>query len=131
MFRNLYTSRRGSLFADAAFCIPAFVISMCMLLSLINQAGAEESSYARMAKHAQTHVGLIAVSGADTGLDHLTEYDLPGNGVITKLLYRPFTGESDSISSEDDQLVYVFPKKVYDTLDNRPFFGKHLSSFYS
>ena len=96
---------------DAACCLPAFIISFCLLLSLINQAGAEESSYAKMARQVQTQVDLIAVSGADIDVDYLIQFDFPGNGVMTKLLYRPFVGESAKISNEDDELVYIFPKR--------------------
>ena len=111
MSRNLFISRRGSIIVDAACCLPAFIISFCLLLSLINQAGAEESSYAKMAKQVQTQVDLIAVSGADIDVDYLIQFDFPGNGVMTKLLYRPFVGESEDISSEDDELVYIFTKR--------------------
>ena len=110
-FRSLFTSKRGSVLVDAACCLPAFIISICLLLSLINQAGAEESSYAKMAKQVQVEVDLMAVAGFDTDVDYLIQFGFPGNGVMTKLLYRPFVGESDDISGEDDELVYVFPKR--------------------
>ena len=110
-FRNLFISKRGSVLVDAACCLPVFIVSICLLLSLINQAEAEESSYAKMAGQVQTQVGLMAVAGMDTDVDYLIQFDLPGNGVVTKLLYRPFVGESDDISGKDDELVYIFPKR--------------------
>ena len=101
----------GSLFVDAACCLPVFILSMCLLLSLINQAGAEQQGYADMAARADAQVDLIAASGLDIDTDILFQLDRPGNGVLLKLIYRPFTGESSRIAESDDELVYVFPKR--------------------
>ena len=109
--RHTSTNDRGSLFVDAACTLPVFIISICLLLSLINQAGAEETAYKDMASRAKTQVDLIAASGADIQTDVLFQTARPGNGVLLKLVYRPFCGESDSIADEDDELVYVFPKR--------------------
>ena len=112
MWRSLsYTNRKGSLFVDAACCLPVFIISFCLLLSLINQAGAEESSYAKMNSQVQTQVGIIAATGMELETDYLVQIDFPGNGVMTRLVYRPFVGESKNISDSMDELVYVFPKR--------------------
>ena len=102
---------RGSLFVDAACTFPVFIISFCMLLSLINQAGAEESAFRKMAGRAKTQTDLIAASGIDPVTEVLLELERPGNDVTLRLLYRPFTGESRNIADEDDTLVYVFPKR--------------------
>jgi len=107
----LFTDRRGSLFVDAACCLPIFIISVCLLISLINQAGAEQASYTKMAKRAQVQVDLIAAAGLDIETDVLFQVDWPGRGVMTKLIYRPFTGESEKIADTEDYLVYVFPKR--------------------
>ena len=109
--RRSFISNRGSLFVDAACCIPAFIISFCLLISLINQAGAEESSYAKMNKLVQTQTGVIAAAGLDIEVEHLTQIDFPGNGVMTKLVYRPFIGESADLSGSKDEIVYIFPKR--------------------
>ncbi len=102
---------RASLFVDAACCLPVFILSMCLLLSLINQAGAEQQAYADMADRADTQVDIIAASGLDIETDILFELARPGNGVLLKLIFRPFVGESSRIASSDDELVYVFPKR--------------------
>ena len=109
--RLLLISKRGSLFVDAACTLPIFIISICMLLSLINQAGAEETAYKDMASRAKTQVDVIAASGLDIETDVLFQTARPGNGVLLRLVYRPFCGESSGISDEDDELVYVFPKR--------------------
>ena len=109
--RHSSTGNRGSLFVDAACTLPVFIISICLLLSLINQAGAEETAFRDMAARAKTQVDVIAASGADIDTDVLFQTERPGNGVLLKLVYRPFCGESDSIADEDDELVYVFPKR--------------------
>ena len=109
--RFSFTSRRGSLFVDAACTLPVFIISICLLLSLINQAGAEETAFKNMASRAQTQVGVIAASGLDIDTDVLFQTERPGNGVLLRLVYRPFCGESKSIADENDELVYVFPKR--------------------
>ena len=110
-FRSLFINKRGSLIVDAACCLPAFILSVCLLLSLINQAGAEETSYADMAKKAQVRTGLIAVSGLEIKTDHLVQVEMPGNGAVTRLVYRPFIGESDRLADRKDVIVYVFPKR--------------------
>ena len=109
--RFSFTSRRGSLFVDAACTLPVFIISICLLLSLINQAGAEETAFKNMASRAQTQVGVIAASGLDIDTDVLFQTERPGSGVLLRLVYRPFCGESKSIADENDELVYVFPKR--------------------
>ena len=109
--RRLFTGKRGSVTVDAACCLPVFVLTMCLLLSLINQAGAEQQAYADMASRAKLQVDAIAVSGLDINTDVLIQLARPGNGVLLRLIYRPFTGESDKIASGDDELVYVFPKR--------------------
>ena len=109
--RHISTSNRGSLFVDAACTLPVFIISICLLLSLINQAGAEETAFRDMASRAKTQVDLIAASGLDFETDVLFQTARPGNGVLLKLVYRPFCGESRKIADEDDELVYVFPKR--------------------
>lgn len=105
------TNRRASLLVEAACCLPVFIISICMLLSLINQAGAEQASFAKMVSRAKTQVDLIAASGLNINTDVLLQVDAPGNGVLLKVVYRPFVGESKSIASEDDEPVYIFPKR--------------------
>ena len=105
------TSFRASLFVDAACCLPVFILSMCLLLSLINQAGSEQQAYADMADRADTQVDLIAASGLDIETDVLFQLARPGNGVLLKLIYRPFIGESSRIAESDDELVYIFPKR--------------------
>lgn len=109
--RHLSINNRGSLFVDAACTLPVFIISICLLLSLINQAGAEETAFRDMASRAKTQVDVIAASGIDPETDVLFQTARPGNGVLLKLVYRPFRGESRSIADEDDELVYVFPKR--------------------
>ena len=113
--RLLYTGREGrlraSLFVDAACCLPVFILSMCLLLSLINQAGAEQQAYSDMADRADTQVDIIAASGIGIETDVLFQLARPGNGVLLKLIYRPFIGESSRIAESDDELVYVFPKR--------------------
>ena len=109
--KSISTGRRASIFVDAACCLPVFVIMICMLLSLINQANSEQASYAAMAKRAKTQVDVIAASGLDIKTDVLLQLSRPGNGVLLRLIYRPFIGESDKIASGDDELVYVFPKR--------------------
>ena len=109
--RLMFTSKRGSLFVDAACTLPIFIISICMLLALINQAGAEETAYRDMASRAKTQVDVIAASGLDIEMDVLFQTARPGNGVLLRLVYRPFCGESKGIADEDDELVYVFPKR--------------------
>jgi hypothetical protein len=99
------------LFVDAACALPVFIVSICLLLSLINQAGAEETAFRDMAARAKTQVDVIAASGIDLDTDVLFQTARPGNGVFLKLVYRPFCGESRSIADEDDELVYVFPKR--------------------
>ena len=105
-----YTNRRGSLFVDAACTLPIFILSICLLISLINQAGSEQQAYAKMARRAKTQVDVIAASGVDVRTDVLIQLAKPGNGVLLRMIYRPFIGESDKIASEDDEMVYVFPK---------------------
>ena len=102
---------RASLFVDAACCLPVFILSMCLLLSLINQAGAEQQAYSDMADRADTQVDIIAASGIGIETDVLFQLERPGNGVLLKLIYRPFIGESSRIAESDDELVYVFPKR--------------------
>ena len=113
--RLLLTDRRrkarGSLFVDAACCLPVFILTMCLLLSLVNQAGSEQQAYADMADRADTQVDIIAASGLAIGTDVLFQLARPGNGVLLKLIYRPFIGESGRIAESDDELVYVFPKR--------------------
>ena len=109
--RALFTDKRGSLFVDAACCLPVFIISICLLISLINQAGSEQAGYVKMAKRAQTQVGVLAAAGLDIETDVLLQLDWPGNGVMSRLIYRPFIGESKSIADSDDYMVYVFPKR--------------------
>ncbi|MBQ9826360.1 MAG: hypothetical protein IJM61_04200 [Firmicutes bacterium] len=109
--RLMFTGKRGSLFVDAACTLPVFIISICMLLALINQAGAEETAYKDMASRAKTQVDVIAASGLDMDTDVLFQTARPGNGVLLRLVYRPFIGESRGIADEDDELVYVFPKR--------------------
>lgn len=96
---------------DAACCLPVFILSVCLLISLINQAGAEQASYIKMSDRAKTQVDLIAATGLDIKTDVLFQVDWPGNGVFTKMIYRPFIGESDRIADSDDRMVYVFPKR--------------------
>ena len=109
--RSTYTGRRGSLFVDAACGLPVFILMICLLLSVINQANSEQNSYSVMAKRAKLQVDLIAASGLDIKTDVLLQLSRPGNGVLLRLIYRPFIGESDKIASSDDELVYVFPKR--------------------
>ncbi|MBO4861921.1 MAG: hypothetical protein J5535_03370 [Firmicutes bacterium] len=104
-------NNRGSLFVDAACTLPVFIISICMLLSLINQAGAEETAFRDMAARAEVTVDAIAASGLDIETDVLIQTERPGNGVLLRLVYRPFCGESRGIADEDDELVYIFPKR--------------------
>ena len=104
-------NNRGSLFVDAACTLPVFIISICMLLSLINQAGAEETAFRDMAARAQTTIDAVAASGLDIETDVLIQTERPGNGVLLRLVYRPFCGESSGIADENDELVYVFPKR--------------------
>ena len=101
----------GSLFVDAACCLPVFILSVCLLISLINQANAEQASYTKMRSRAKIQVDAIAAAGLDIETDVLLQVDRPGNGVTTKLIYRPFIGESKSIADTEDYLVYVFPKR--------------------
>ena len=103
--------RRGSLFVDAACTLPVFILSVCLLISLINQANAEQDSYAKMRGRAKIQVDAIAASGLGISTDVLFQIDWPGNGVLTKLIYRPFIGESENIAETEDYLVYVFPKR--------------------
>ena len=105
LLRTVSTGRvRASLFVDAACCLPVFILSMCLLLSLINQAGAEQQAYADMADRADTQVDIIAASGLDIETDILFELARPGNGVLLKLIFRPFVGESSRIAESDDEL---------------------------
>ena len=109
--RPSYTGRRGSLFVDAACCLPIFILSICLLLSLINQAGSEQNTYAKMVRRAKTQVDIIAASGLNIDTDVLFQLGAPGNGVFLKVIYRPFIGEAERIAREEDGLVYVFPKR--------------------
>ncbi len=109
--RRIFTGERGSVTVDAACCMPVFVLTMCLLLSLINQAGAEQQAYATMVRRAKTQVDVIAASGLGIDTDVLLQLSRPGNGVLLRLIYRPFIGESEEIASGDDELVYVFPKR--------------------
>ena len=111
MSRLTFTNDRGSMFVDAACTLPVFIISICLLLSLINQAGAEETAFRDMAARAKTQVDVIAASGLDIDTDVLFQTERPGNGVLLTLVYRPFIGESISIADENDEQVYVFPKR--------------------
>ena len=105
------TGRRGSLFVDAACTLPVFIISICLLLSVINQAGAEETAFQTMARRAKAQTDVIAASGLDIETDVLLQLSRPGNDVTLRLIYRPFVGESKSIADSDDSQVYVFPKR--------------------
>ena len=91
--------------------MPVFILTVCLLISLINQAGAEQASYAKMRSRAKVQVDAIAAAGLSIDTDVLLQVDWPGNGVMTKLIYRPFSGESKSIADTEEYLVYVFPKR--------------------
>ena len=65
----------------------------------------------KMRSRAVVQVDAIAAAGLDISTDILFQIDWPGNGVMTKLIYRPFVGESKSIADTEDYLVYVFPKR--------------------
>ena len=99
------------MFVDAACTLPVFIISICLLLSVINQAGAEETAFQTMARRAKAQTDVIAASSLDIETDVLLQLSRPGNDVTLRLIYRPFVGESKSIADSDDSQVYVFPKR--------------------
>ncbi len=59
------------MFVDAACTLPVFIISICLLLSVINQAGAEETAFQTMARRAKAQTDVIAASGLDIETDVL------------------------------------------------------------
>ena len=100
--RRINTSKRASIIVDAAVALPIFLLSMCLILSLILNAGKEDNGVLKMLKLSLASSKAIAVSGMDV----VDELVLTDSGHI--LLYRPFIGEKHGTDSE---WVYIFPKR--------------------
>ena len=94
---------------DAACTLPVFILTLCLLLSLINQAGYEDAMYADLAEKANASAAALSLTGSG-GLDYLPMPGVTRNHVAGCILYRPFWGEA-RLRCMGDSTVYVFPKR--------------------
>lgn len=101
---------RGYIIVDAACTLPVFILAMCTLLSLINQAGLEDKLFADLVKGADKQALVYAAGGKIIDSDYLVNIGHTKNLVIQKVTYRPFWGEEHT-RMKDGTTVYVFPKR--------------------
>ncbi len=98
----MFTNKKGSLFVDAAVCIPVFLLSIVSLLGLFVQAGKEEARYEQLTAVAQA---ALAVEQSDGDVNIV----FPAGKAVIHLCYRPWIGaEADALG--DQTIVYIFPK---------------------
>lgn len=92
---------------DAAVCMPVFILSFVLILSLIYQASDEDEIFLKLTKRA--NAAFAVVGAADMDVPYLVAMDsTKKNNVVISLYYRPFVGESAE-SRERNMTVYVYP----------------------